>query len=57
MRLEHFLFLGWFNGGAQQLHRNSVREMMHTCEERVEEREAEIDIKRVRLRQRLWRGL
>lgn len=29
---------------------NKMRQMMHTSEDRVEEREAEIDVRRVRLR-------
>ena len=37
--------------------KNKVRELMHTSEDGVEEREAQVDVRRVRLRQRLWRGL
>lgn len=37
--------------------KNGVREMMHRSENIVEETEAEIDVKRVRLRWRLCRGL
>lgn len=37
--------------------KNKVREVVHTSEARVEEREAEIDVRGVRLKQKLWRGL